>query len=176
MFDSVFLQLGSSNCMWGYKRWYLPFSPLAGLLSFHVSSHPVPKSQPRSRASSGSPMPCSGSQVKEMVMAKRVPHSTFSTRCRFSDPEVKNDTRPAKTKVLTREWSLALSCSSPSTAQLFSGSSCSPRTWEPTGDHRQTATSLHCTLTAFYCLKRYIKALHTLILCAMKLEMYSHHS
>lgn len=67
------------------------FSPSSELLSHAQRSHPR----------TGSPMPCSGSQVKEMVMAKRVPHWTFSTRWRFSDPEVKNDTRPAKTKILT---------------------------------------------------------------------------
>lgn len=93
----LFPQLGSSNCTWGYKTWTLPFSsPLAGL--FPPLELPWQGQQWQHQARSGSPMPCCGSQVKEMVMAKRVPHCTFSTRCRFSEPEVKNDTRPAKTK------------------------------------------------------------------------------
>lgn len=39
-------------------------------------------------------MACAGSQVKDTVMAKRVPHVTLSTRWRFSEPEEKKETRP----------------------------------------------------------------------------------
>lgn len=44
----VFPQLGTSNCVWGYKRWYLPFSsPLAGLLSFIWAPVPCPEESPQ---------------------------------------------------------------------------------------------------------------------------------
>ena len=42
----------------------------------------------------GSLIACFGSHVKDTVMAYRVPLSTFSTKCRFSDPDVKKDKRP----------------------------------------------------------------------------------
>lgn len=35
-----------------------------------------------------------GSQVNETVMAYRVPLASFSTKWTFSDPDVKNDSRP----------------------------------------------------------------------------------
>lgn len=67
------------------------------------SSEPEPqvldtKARPHwsSYVSTGSKMPWSGLQVKAMVMAYRVPQCTFSTRCRFSEPEVKKETRPGR--------------------------------------------------------------------------------
>ena len=46
------------------------------------------------QGSAGSVMAWAGSQVKETVMAKRVPQVTCSTRCRFSEPDEKKETRP----------------------------------------------------------------------------------
>ena len=37
-----------------------------------------------------------GSHVNDMVIACRTPSFNFSTKCRFSEPEVKKDTRPEK--------------------------------------------------------------------------------
>lgn len=44
----------------------------------------------------GSLIACLASQVKETVMAYLVPLVTLSTLCKFSDPEVKAETRPGK--------------------------------------------------------------------------------
>lgn len=109
--DRVFPQLGTSNAG-EVTRDGISLSPLLLQASLLPLSCQAGQAQPRS----GSPMPCSGSQLNEMVMAKRVPHWTFSTRCRFSEPEVKNDTRPAKREGGTCEWigtqlQLSLHCS-----------------------------------------------------------------
>ena len=45
-------------------------------------------------------MDFSGSQVKDIVIAYRVPFFNFSTKCKFSAPDVKNETLPTK-KMLT---------------------------------------------------------------------------
>lgn len=165
--DGVFPQLGSSNCMWGYKRWHLPFSsPLAGLLSFIWAPVPCPEESPQDRvpdavlrvAGEGD-----GDGKASAPLNLLHPVEVLRSRSEKRHPACKD-------KDFNPEWSLPLSCSSPYTAQLLSGSSCSLVTWEPIGDHRQTAMSLHCPLTAFYCFK------HTLMLCATKLEMQFHRS
>ena len=44
----------------------------------------------------GSDIDFSGSQVKDIVIAYRVPLFNFSTKCRFSAPDVKKETLPTK--------------------------------------------------------------------------------
>ena len=46
----------------------------------------------------GSEIANSLSQVKETVKAYRVPDVTFSTRCKFSAPDVNMETRPVNNK------------------------------------------------------------------------------
>ena len=49
----------------------------------------------------GSVIAMLGSHVNDIVIACRTPSFNFSTKCKFSDPDVKNETRPENKEMMT---------------------------------------------------------------------------